>query len=171
MGDPVTIIDGLDLFCDDLLNSKNLNPWKNSTEKLSGNSLVIPMNKEIEQFGACLGRILGLKLHEGYLQHSKRSYFIERHNHDNDLAAIYALFYLWNDGNPGYINLFEKDDKIERKTGRIIVIPKNRYHSVDPIPGENKFIRYVFTKERPASNNLDKNTLEIMKSKIKFAQV
>lgn len=170
MGDPVTIIDGLDAFCDQLLRSKNENPWRDSTEKLSGNSLVVPMNSEIERFGICIGRILGLKLHQGFVQHSNKSYFIGKHNHDNELAAVYVLFYLWNDGDPGFINLFDQEDKVERTTGRMLVIPKNRFHSVDPIPGENKFIRYVFTKERPISKNLDKNLLTQIKSKIRFSQ-
>lgn len=169
-GNPVTIIDGMDDFTELLLNSKNVNPWRESKEKLSGNSFVIPMNEEIKEFGLCLGRILGLNLHEGFMQHSRKEYFIGRHNHENDLHATYALFYLWNTGDPGYLNLFNKDDRVERLTGRILVIPENRYHSVDPIAGENIFVRYVFTSERIKDKSLNKPLLNEIRSKIRVSQ-
>ena len=55
-GDPVTVIDGLDWHADFLLKSKNANIWKNSLEKISKKSLVVPMNLEAKEFGLCLGR-------------------------------------------------------------------------------------------------------------------
>lgn len=169
-GDPVTIIDGLDDFARQLLSSNNDNPWKESKEDLSGNSFVVPMSHEFEEFGLCLGRVLGLNLKEGFVQHSRKQYFIKKHNHENSLHATYALFYLWNEGDPGHINLFNKDAKIRRSTGRLIVIPENRYHSVDPIEGENLFARFVFTSERIENRSLNKKMFDAIRSNIKFDQ-
>lgn len=169
-GSAVTIIDGLEEFTERLLKSKNNNPWKESTENLSGNSFVIPMSQEVRDFGLCIGRILGLNLHEGYVQHSKREYFIKKHNHENDLHGTYVLFYLWNDGNPGYINLYEPYKHIERATGRMIVIPEDRYHSVSPIEGENIFLRLVFTKSRISDRSLNKPLIDEIRSKMRFGQ-
>lgn len=164
-GDPVTLITGLEDYAEGLVNVDSSDPWKESIESLSGNSLVIPMDRKTKEFGLSLGRVLGLNLKNGYFQHSINEYFINIHNHDTPEKPIYVLFYLWNKGHPGHLNLFDKDALIERKTGAVVVIPPNRLHSVDPIDGENKFIRYVYTRERFYDSHYNKSLAREIRKK------
>lgn len=168
-GDPVTVIDGLDSFCHELRALRPTDPWKASKESLSRNSMVVPMNGKVMQFGLCLSRLIGLHFHEGYIQRSLPNYEIGKHNHVNDRHPVYALFYIESEGEAGTLKLYDPDHEVERTPGRLIVIPENRLHSVSPVNGSNMFLRLVFMRSPgPHGNGVDRSILKRMRKLAQF---
>lgn len=169
IGAQVTIIDGFAPLCVELESIKPDFPWKNSTESLSKNSLVVPMNETVKEFGLCVSRLIGLNFQEGHIQKSLPGYEIAKHNHISNEHPVYALFYIEAKGSVSTLRLYDPDIEIERTPGRLIVIPDTRVHSVSATDSESTFLRLVFTRSpSPFGRNVNKKALQKMKGLATF---
>lgn len=146
-GSAVIVADGLGLYCDRLLSGPKKGKWNSKDDADASNFRVMPINSDMEEFGHCLARIFNRKLHSGFFQECQQNYRIKAHSHENIMVdykeVVYALLYTDSSGEPSILSLHNEDAEIERIKGRLVLIPEDRRHSVEPSNGTSSFIRFV----------------------------
>lgn len=152
-GRPVIVSDNLESFCDDLLKTQKTGTWNIKDNEDASNFRVMPLNEEMEEFGRCLGRIFNLKLNSGFFQECDQNYRIKKHSHEGIMKehqdVVYALLYTESEGDTSILSLYNENAEIGRVKGRLVLIPEDRYHSVEPSNGTNSFIRFVLVPRTP----------------------
>lgn len=156
MSGSVVVIDGLEGVCNKILSTKLTGRW--STHRDTGiaqNLKVQEMNPEMRELGQALARILGLSLHSGYFQECFTGYQIEEHSHVGAIPghenAVFGLLYTSNEGD-STLTLSGPDAALERKKGRLVLVPEDRKHAVYASDCHNTMIRFVFVPRVPGDD-------------------
>lgn len=150
-GGSVTIIDGLDGICDQLLSTRLTGKWSYQDD-MAKNLRVQKMNIPMTEVGRAFARVFGYTLHSGFFQECFEGYSIEEHSHIDNLPGysnvVYGLLYTSNNGE-STLSLSGPDASIERKKGRLVLIPEDRRHAVEAADGHNTMVRFVFVPRQP----------------------
>lgn len=152
-GSAVTIIDGLDHICSQLIATRLTGKWSNQKDMgMAKNLRVQELNAPMREVGRALARIFGHTLYSGYFQECFEGYEIEEHSHIDSLPGhsnvVYGLLYTSNDGD-STLTLSGPDAQIERKKGRLVLVPEDRRHAVKASDGHNTMVRFVFVPRQP----------------------
>lgn len=153
MGSAVTVIDGLERVCDQILSTKLTGNWSHQEDTgIASGFRVQELNSEMRELGLAFARILGLTLHSGYFQECFTGYQIAEHSHVGAIPghenAVFGLLYISNEGDSA-LTLSEPGVALERKKGRLVLVPEDRKHAVYASDGHNTMIRFVFVPRVP----------------------
>lgn len=164
MGDRVSVIDGLEGICDQVLSSHIPDRWSEQTSGIARNLRTMKGNQVMEDIGLAIARAFGLSLHSVFFQECSKGYEIQEHSHINSLPGyedvIYALLYTSNEGQ-STLTLKDPDSEIEREKGRLVLVPENRTHAVKSSDGHNTFVRFVLVPRIPGDRRkVDKTLLK-----------